>query len=442
MLIPKDIYMNDRVIKSYAYKYTAAFPGVYSVFNVIDQSAHRFKRKLVGKALSDRSMKIFEPTMRDQIDIFLRILLKSSESSSLVNMSEHVKRLAFDVVALLACGWPLKTQTDQKYRPLLQAQTAGLYHKNTFMQFPFLYKTGIPALFEHFVSDQMLTYFNAIQDMVTARMAQSKHAHHDLYSHLVDQMSLDGECLKDSDLWAEIAFLFPAGADTITALLCGTFFYLSRTPRTYAKLADEIRSTFTTGSDIVNGSKLSGCEYLRATIQETLRISPPVPGTLWRQCTTASRTNPCIIDGHTIPPDVEVGVNIYSFQHNDEYFPDPFKFSPERWLQNENEALSERVKAMSDAFHPFSVGTRACPGKAMAYAETSLVLAKVLWYFDFEIAPGRPGLLGGGNRDLGEGRQKSDEFQLYDVLSATHDGPNLVFRPRGEYVRDLVDEET
>lgn len=438
MLNVVDIYMNNKVVKSYTYQYTSATPGVYSVFNVTDQSAHRVKRRLVGKVLSDRSMKIFEPAMRKQIDIFLRGLLSSSESSTPVNMTESVKRFAFDVIALLACGWPLRSQTDQKYRPLIGAQTVGTYQKNILMQFPFLHKTRMFTLLGFLFSGQIQAYFDAIEAMTAARMAQDKLAHHDLYSQIIDQMRPSGENLKDSELWAEIAFFFTAGADTVSTLLCGVFFYLSRTPRSYARLAEEIRSTFSTGTDIASGPKLSGCKYLRATIEETLRISPPVPGTLWRQFDSATHPEHFTVDGHIIPPGVEVGVNIYSLQHNEEYFPDSFTFSPERWLQTEAGSAAPHMKLMSEGFYPFSTGTRGCLGKAMAYMETSLVLAKVMWYFDFEVAPGTVGMAGGGSPSLGEGRERKNEFQLYDIASATHDGPNLVFRPRSESIREML----
>ncbi|KAK8010047.1 hypothetical protein PG990_009012 [Apiospora arundinis] len=78
----KDIYLSPRLDKSFAYQYTAATPGVYGVFNVIDKSVHRFKRKLVGQALSERSLRIFEPTMLEQIRTFLDVLRSASSSTS------------------------------------------------------------------------------------------------------------------------------------------------------------------------------------------------------------------------------------------------------------------------------------------------------------------------------------------------------------------------
>lgn len=73
----------------------------------------------------------------------------------------------------------------------------------------------------------------------------------------------------------------------------------------------------------------------------------------------------------------------------------------------------------------------------MAYLEASLVVAKTLWFLDFEPAPGKSGELGAGAPGKVAGRERPEEFQLYDIFSATHNGPNLVFRHRGEFWKAL-----
>ncbi|KAI0102571.1 hypothetical protein GGR51DRAFT_526992 [Nemania sp. FL0031] len=68
----------------------------------------------------------------------------------------------------------------------------------------------------------------------------------------------------------------------------------------------------------------------------------------------------------------------------------------------------------------------------MAYLEARLVVARTLWYFDFEPAPGKPGEVGSGFSGVGDGRGRDAEYQLYDVFISIHDGPNLVFKTRGD----------
>lgn len=153
-------------------------------------------------------------------------------------------------------------------------------------------------------------------------------------------------------------------------------------------------------------------------------MSPPVSGTPWRELYPDQQDRPLIIDGHVVPPGTQVGVCFYSLHHNDKYFADPFTYRPERWLVDDEEQL----RVMNSAFCAFSVGPRGCAGKAMAYLETSLVVAKTIWAFDFKPAPG--GETGGGGSQKREGRRREDEFQLYDIFAAMHVGPELIFMPR------------
>lgn len=222
--------------------------------------------------------------------------------------------------------------------------------------------------------------------------------------------------------------------------MAAAHFYLTCNPDTSKRLATEIRTTFSSGADICSGRTLKSCVYLRAVIDETLRIAPSSLGTLWRQQDTSTPSNakkPFVVDGHVIPPGVQVGINPYTLMHNEEYFPEPFKFKPERWLQPED---SPQLRTMRRAHAPFAVGDRGCAGKAMAYLEISLMLAKTLWYFDFERAPGMAGQLGNGGfaNFKGEpGRQRGDEFQLFDVTTASHDGPLVSFKAREHFWEDL-----
>lgn len=223
---------------------------------------------------------------------------------------------------------------------------------------------------------------------------------------------------------------------TTAGLLTAVFFYLSRHPAAYERLASEIRTTFSNAQAIRNGPILASCTYLRAVIDESLRLSVPTTSMPWREeeivPSAGTPTEPFVVDGHVIPPGTMVVVNTYCIMHNQDYFPDPFAFKPERWLEEANS------KTLRQAFVPFGMGEAMCLGKAMAYLETSLVVAKTLWYFDFARAPGEDGALGGGwpgGKDTA--RARADEFQLYDGIVSDHDGPSLVFTKRGAYSTEL-----
>lgn len=424
-----DIYNNDRVTKSHVYELTIT-SGNPSIFNAIDKLQHREKRKLIGQAITEKAMRSFEPTMLEQIDVFIRQieLASSGTDSKPVNMTNLTKRLGADIVGQLAFGYAMNMQTDPTYRFVLQGLAVGAYQNNSFMQWPLLKKLGLHQLVALFAGySSRMKYKDMLLTMIKARLSQDKHARNDLYSFVVDHLDRDGSKggVKTSELWSEALFFFPAGGDTTTTAISALFFYLAHYRDAYTTLSSEIRNTFSDEISIVGGPKLASCRYLRACIDESLRLSPPVAGTLWREL-YADQTDkgPFLVDGHVIPQGTQVGVSTYALHHDPDYFDDPFVFRPERWLTENRDVLAR----MNSAFNPFSVGARGCAGKAMAYLETSLVAAKTLWRFEFELARGKIGQVGMKNET---GRDKVPaEFQLHDTFGSRHNGPNLTFRAR------------
>ncbi|KAH9892995.1 cytochrome P450 [Xylariomycetidae sp. FL2044] len=439
-----DIYLSDSITKSFVYDLTRQANGIINVFNAIDENIHRRKRKLVGKAIADRAMRAFEPTMAGQIDIFLRRILQSARAGNPGNMTPFIKQLSIDIVGLLGFGYHLNTQTDERDRWLAAGVVKGNFRINSYMNFPGLRHARIDKMMGLLAGKAPLKYGELISRMVKTRLSQPRDGQADLFAYMTDERNLDGDSpVPQSEIFQEAVFFIPAGADTISAAICATLFYLSHHRAAYHRFAKEIRSSFGCAADIRGGPRLAGCLYLRACIDEALRMSPPIGGTLWREQQKTSVAEPLIIDGQVIPPGTQVGVSLYALQHNECYFPAPFIYSPERWLAASDSpgtsSPAKQRKVMPEAFAPFSLGPRSCPGKAMAYLEMSLVLAKLVWYFDFEPAPGKLGEV--GTRRVEMGFESAIEYEMHDVFVSSHDGPYLQFQIRGDAYKELSDSD-
>ena len=161
--------------------------------------------------------------------------------------------------------------------------------------------------------------------------------------------------------------------------MAGCFYYLSRHPEVFKKACQEVRETFTTWDSIHMGPALNSCTYLRACIDESLRMSPPVGGALWREACQGGVK----IDGHTIAEGYDVGVGIYAIHHNPAYYPDPFRYLPDRWIQGGG-FDDEAIELARSAFSAFSTGPVGCLGKNLSYLEIMLSLAKVAWSLDIK----------------------------------------------------------
>ena len=211
--------------------------------------------------------------------------------------------------------------------------------------------------------------------------------------------------------------------------MAATLFYLVRNTHALKRVTEEIRSKFTDVEEIVHGATLGSCTYLRACIDEAMRLSPSVGGILPREVQHGGIT----IDGETLPPGTVVGTPHYAVHHNEAYFPSPFGYSPERWLVGEVNSLNgqttteDSAALAQSAFCPFSVGPRGCIGKGLAYVEMTATLARTMYLYDLRRAVGivDPGE---GRKDLEWGRHRETEFQLVDTFTSAKNGPMVEFR--------------
>ncbi len=107
------------------------------------------------------------------------------------------------------------------------------------------------------------------------------------------------------------------GGDTVSTALAAALLYLSRNHEAYTRLASEIHRAFPTLDSIRQGPALSSCVYLRACLNEAMRLSPPAPGSFWRQALPKNGDGGTLIDGVPVPSGCEVGVGIYALNHNE-----------------------------------------------------------------------------------------------------------------------------
>ena len=188
-----------------------------------------------------------------------------------------------------------------------------------------------------------------------------------------------------AEIKSEATLLLIAGADTVATALSAILFYLTQHRQCLEKLVSELDSCVTNEQNI-RRENVSQAKYLRACIDESLRLSPPLPGYLPREVTSSGIT----IAEQYFPPGVEVGVCTYALHLNPENYPHPFEFSPERWLVGEGN--NSTIKWQQDlvvarsAFAPFSTGFASCVGREFAYMEISLLLTRILYLYDIKRA--------------------------------------------------------
>ncbi|KAJ4264776.1 hypothetical protein NW762_005019 [Fusarium torreyae] len=176
--------------------------------------------------------------------------------------------------------------------------------------------------------------------------------------------------LDNIDMAAECLDHMAAGIDTTGDVLCFLMWELSQ-PRS-TKYQRLLREEFQNKPD----GPFDELQILDAVLNEGLRCFPAIPMSLPRYVPQGGR----VIDGFSLPEMTVVSCQAMSVHRiNDDVFPDPDKFYPERWLEVEGDADRRRHQ------WAFSSGGRGCIGKHLAMAEMKTLLRDV--YSRYETEP-------------------------------------------------------
>ncbi len=216
-----------------------------------------------------------------------------------------------------------------------------------------------------------------IYRIVNERRASGKD-HGDLLSMLMiaHDVEGDGSQMNDVQLRDEAMTLFLAGHETTANALAWTWYLLSQHPEVEARFHQEIdealQDRLPTADDVPN------LRYVEMIFAEALRLYPPA-WVMGRQSLSAYR-----IGKYTAPAGSILLLSPFVMHHDARYYPDPYRFDPERWTP---EARAARPKF---AYFPFGGGPRVCIGESFAWMEGVLLLATIGQKWRLRLQPGHP----------------------------------------------------
>ncbi|KAK9507339.1 hypothetical protein O3M35_007218 [Rhynocoris fuscipes] len=179
-------------------------------------------------------------------------------------------------------------------------------------------------------------------------------------------------CYDVETLISQALVLYAAGVETSALTMTYFLYEIATNPEIQEKCRSEINNIEkeSAGGDITIGD-ISKLVYLGAALQETLRLHSPVT-LITRECTKNYKMpgSDLIIEKGTIIHMTPNGVQL-----DPKYYPEPEKFKPERFLNQE--------QIIGGSFFPFGLGPRTCIGMGLAYGEMKLVTAKLLQRYEF-----------------------------------------------------------
>ncbi|KAI5458350.1 benzoate 4-monooxygenase cytochrome P450 [Mariannaea sp. PMI_226] len=377
----KDIYGHTPGRKAFLKgTFYEPMPGeVRNLLSESDPAIHSSMRRNLSHGFSATALKSQEDLIQKFIDLFIsRINGKQSldEKLKTVDAVKWFNFLTFDIIGELAFGdtfGSLREGTPHFWIETVFSGVKAITFIRSFEYFPLL-----RSLFRNFYKYQILPSrlseprrkmvqyaTNKIQKRLNTEPERI-----DFLTKMIANREKDGTSFRQ--LQSQADMMVVAGSETTATALSGITYYLCHNKNVYDKVAEEVRSSFSRYEDIT-AQATESLPYLKAVIEEGLRLYPPVPIGL-------PRVSPGeIVDGYFIPKGTIVSVSSWASTHSEQNFHHPFEFIPERWLGKDKESGN-----LLSASQPFSIGSRGCLGRNLAYMEMRIILSKMFWTYDFE----------------------------------------------------------
>jgi cytochrome P450 family 135 len=184
----------------------------------------------------------------------------------------------------------------------------------------------------------------------------------DILSLLVSARFDDGETLGDRELRDQLMTLLLAGHETTATALAWTVDLLLHQPAALERLREEVHDG-------------SSDAYLRAVVQEGLRLRPVLP-IAGRRLAKELRVGDLVLE-----PGTDVTPAIWLTHTRADLYPEPYAFRPERFLHS---------PPATYGWIPFGGGVRRCLGAAFAEMEMRVALAELMRRVRLDAASPRP----------------------------------------------------
>ncbi|CAN0878472.1 Desmethyl-deoxy-podophyllotoxin synthase, partial [Linum grandiflorum] len=347
---------------------------------------------------SSRRVKLMRPVREEEVGELVRSISSSSASSAghPVNLSRLMISLSNAIISRTAFG-EMKKQ-EEAFTPVMNKIVkvlGGLTIGDIFPSYRLLrILIGTERQLKklHREADAILE--GIIDEHLQRRSERSSGADDDdqdqdlvdILLNFTDKEDL-GIPVTTVEIKAVILDIFLGGGDTSSTTVEWAMSELMKNPAVMQKAQKEVRQAFGTQGKIDEAS-LHKLHYLQLIIKETFRLHPAGPLLIPRECRET-----VVIDGYLIPAKTRVIVNAWAIGRDPNYWSEPDEFKPERFLES-----CVDYKGHDFQLIPFGAGRRICPGMQYGVAVVELLLANLLYHFNWKL----PGEMKPENLDMVE----------------------------------------
>nr|WIT94141.1 cytochrome P450 monooxygenase CYP9AZ3 [Euwallacea interjectus] len=367
--------------------------------NLFALKGERWKemRHVISPNFTSSKIKILYGLMSEAAEDFVKFFQNSSSDGAVLEleMKDVFTRFANDVIASTAFGIKVDSLRNRDNTFYLEGKKITDF-SSVFKIMKFFALQALPKLCKlfgiKFFSNATRAYMtNVIEETIKLRQEQNI-IRPDIIQILLDASraenpsengNSDGKrkhSVKISldDISSQAVLFSFAGFDTVSTAISFVAHELAVHKEIQDRLREEIRETSQNGK--ITYEALQQMKYLDMVVSEVLRKWPPTPF-LDRICSKPYTIEPKN-EGEKhikLSPGTKIWLPIYGLHHDPRHYPEPEKFLPERFSEENKGSITPYLYA------PFGFGPRSCIGNRFALIEVKALLYNLL--LNFEIIP-------------------------------------------------------
>jgi cytochrome P450 family 3 subfamily A len=326
---------------------------------------------------------LVEETAKSTHLLFGKWKEQTKDGSLVINPDRDMTDITLDVIGKVNFGKDICVFTERTFDPKT--------HKMTFFDalsttttFGLVVQGKAPSIIQPLFKQTLLAVEETqkyMQELIDDRVKNIDSVRHDLFSLLVesnmkheatDDTNNIQRRLTDKELISDCFIFLLAGHETSTTTLQWILYELVLNPDKQVKAYEEVKRVL--GDRDPTYDDYDKLEFIKAIMNESLRLHPPVV-----MVPKVTRKN-VTLGGFNIPKGTLVDIAIHAVQVSEDYWDEPRKWIPERFLpENSNDK-----KRHPCAFIPFSIGARRCIGNTFSQIETVIIVAMIIQKYRVE----------------------------------------------------------
>ncbi|PON26445.1 pisatin demethylase [Trichoderma gamsii] len=356
---------------------------------------HRVLRRSVSSAFSMSTLVQLEPFVNSTLSAFMRELDKrfvnTETGPKVFDFSRWLNLYAFDAIGELSFSERIGfIESGGDIEGIMHQIEMQLGHQNTVGQMPWLdcfwaknpIKLWLGRMGILHERDSIVVRFAArkLKERYEALKSGTSPPTTDFLDRFVQAGIKDPELMTEQEILSLTLVNIFAGGDTTAIALSATFYFLLKNPSTLEKLMAELHESPPSGDNgIMSYSEARKLPYLKAVIQEGLRMFPGIGNPLERVVPPQGLE----VCGHFLPGGTIVGTSAWPLHSKESIFgANPREFRPERWI----EASESQISLMNSAMFAFGMGGRSCVGQNISLLEIYKVVPTILWKYKLAFA--------------------------------------------------------